>query len=317
MKKIYLTIAIALTAVASVVGQNTQANLSEDVIAGMNQVNTALDYSKIQLEKAPVTINAKIAGCDTLGTRWAGGNSQNGNMFDLTNTSTVSIQITSFDQCFATIGVADSVYILYKSGTFVGSEATMSAWTLAGQFWMTPTASLVPTAIPVPLTINIPAGGTYGFYITRTGTNYVAYTNGNAQGTAMKTKSGLEFKEGRGIAFPFGSAFGTAPASRIWNGVIHFCSPLITGINGIEINESENVVYPNPSINNVNVNVSTSIGIDNATANVYDLSGRLVYSQANINNNNFTVNHNLNSGLYVLQVVNAGTVVLNKKISVQ
>ncbi len=151
------------------------------------------------------------------------------------------------------------------------------------------------------------------FYITLRGTNYVAYTNGRAQGTTMKSKSGLEFKEGCGIALSFGSAFGTSPSSRIWNGVIRFCTPLITGINGVEINESESLDYPNPNAGSLNVNVSTSVGSNEAVANIYDISGRLVFNQNNITNNNFSVAHNLNSGMYMLQVVSEGTVVLNKK----
>lgn len=315
MKKIYFTLALVATGIFGLDAQNNSV-LSQDVMTGQNSpVNTIIQSGV----KTPSGANysASLMGCDTLGTRWSGGNNQNGNMFDLANTSSVSIQITGFDQCFQTIGTADSVYILYKTGTFVGSEATASAWTLGAQVYMTPSVSLTPVPVTNTLNLNIPAGGTMGFYITRAGTNYVAYTNGNAQGTTLKSKNGLEFKEGRGISFPFGSAFGTSPASRIWNGVIHFCTPLITGINGVEINESENVVYPNPNSGNVNINVSTSVGINNAVVNIYDMSGRLIFSQENINNNNFTVNHGLTSGIYMLQVVNEGTIVLNKKISVQ
>jgi hypothetical protein len=62
--------------------------------------------------------------------------------------------------------------------------------------YITPSASLTPIPVTNTLNINIPTGGTMAFYITLRGTNYVAYTNGRAQGTTMKSKSGLEFKEG-------------------------------------------------------------------------------------------------------------------------
>jgi hypothetical protein len=316
MKKIYLSFAFMATMVLGVNAQNNKTVMSQDVQAGLNFPSKHINLSGVQTQKGPGS-GMSITACDTLGTRWAGGNSQNGNMFDLVNTSSVAIQITGFDQCFATIGTADSVYILYKSGTFVGSEATASAWTLGGQVYMTPSMSLTPINIPVTLTVSIPAGGTYGFYITRTGTNYVAYTNGTGFSTTLKAKNGLGFQEGKGVAFPFGSTFGGGTTSRIWNGIISYCTPLITGINNIEINEEETNVYPNPSVSKVNVNITNAIGVENATANIYDMAGRLVYSQANINVNNFEVNHNLTSGIYVMKVENKGVIVLNKKLSVQ
>ncbi len=85
-----------------------------------NNPNTSLTQSGVK-SQINASALASPLGCDTLGTRWTGGNNHNGNMFDLANTSSVSIQITGFDQCFQTYGTADSVYILYKTGTFVGS----------------------------------------------------------------------------------------------------------------------------------------------------------------------------------------------------
>lgn len=318
MKKIYLSLAVAAISVLSLNAQNNKQHLSEDVLAGMNMPTPVLDLSQFPNQKNTTPSILSPTACDTLGTTFGGTNSHNGNMFDLTNNSAAAIQIISFDQCFNNFGTADTVKIYSKTGTFAGFESTPGAWTFEGSTVMTPVGSTsVPIAVPITLTVSIPASGTVAFYITRTGTNYVAYTNGSAQGSAYKTKNSLEFKEGKGNAYPFGASFGTAPGSRIWNGVINYCSPLITGVAALSADENLSTVYPNPMTSEASVLIASSVNLNNATLKVYDMSGRVVYSMNNINSNGFKLNHNLNSGLYIVQVENNNTVVLNKKISVQ
>ena len=313
MKKIYLSIALAATISVGLNAQNKMiAPLSEDESAALLLPKKAITYTSPQLKGSNPFVSPQ--GCDTLGTTLVGGNGQNGNMFDITNTSTVAIQITGFAQSFQTMN-AQTYEIYWRNGTFVGNEAAIGNWTLAASVPVTPSATMMAVPIMTLINVNMPAGSTFGWYCTSTA-DVVFYTNGTNQGGVLKQKNGVQVKEGRGIVYPCAGSFGTAPASRMWNGVVSYCSPLVTGVQGIEINETETMVYPNPSSNNVNVNISTSVGINNATANIYDMAGRLVYSQANINTNNFTVNHNLNSGLYVIQVSNDSKVVLNKKISV-
>ncbi len=318
MKKIYLSIALAATINVGINAQNKMiAPLSEDESAALLLPKKAISYTSPQQKGTNPSV-ASPAGCDSLGTLWSGGNSQNGNMFDLFNSSAVPVQIISFDQCFATLA-ADSFEVWYKSGTFVGSEATPGAWTLAGRVFVTPSATFpAVTPILVTLTVSIPAGGTYGFYLTNeiVGSNN-AYTNGTNQGGPISTKNGLQALEGRGIAYPFGAAFGTAPASRKWNGVINYCSSLILGVNQLSVNMNTSV-FPNPASSEVNVTIASNITLNNATVKMVDMSGRLISKTENVNNNNILLNtSDIKSGIYMLQVENNGSLIVNKKVSIQ
>lgn len=313
MQKIYLTLALAVSVIACVNGQNRQMNLTEDQLAGTRIVSPAIDLSGIQIHKGLNPVVGSVS-CDTLATTTAGGNGHNGNMFDITNASSVTVQIVGLKQCFSAT-TTDTVKIYYKSGTFSGFEASPSSWTLIGSTLVTPSGALVPTAVPITFTVSIPAGGTYGFYVTTTSSN-VSYTNGSNQGGVYSQKDSVQIKEGRGIAYPFGAAFGTAPASRIWNGVIDYCSPLVAGVATLNAAEGA-IVYPNPGADAVTVKINPSVHLKNATANLYDLSGRLVYTLGNINENTFNLVHNLGSGMYVLRISNENKVILNQKISVE
>ena len=58
-------------------------------------------------------------------------------------------------------------------------------------------------------------------------------------------------------------------------------------------------IYPNPASGNVSIKLDESIL--NASIDIYDISGRIVYSRGNINNNLLQVS-NLKSGLYFVNV---------------
>jgi hypothetical protein len=314
MKKIYLSFTFfTLLILGSSAQNNRHSNLSEDEKASLGLPVNSLDLSAIQLHKQNVPQVLSPLGCDTMGTRFAGGNSHNGNMFDLVNTSSVSVQIIGFDQCFAA-AQTDSFEVWYKSGSFIGFESNSSAWTFVGRCNMSPAAANVPYNVPISLTVTIPPSATYGFYLTNITAGFSnAYTNGTTLSNVLKTKDGLQFLEGKGGGYPFAVTF----SPRIWNGVIHYCTPLVTGISSLTTNETVSEVYPNPMANEATITISNAVKVNNAILKVYDMAGRIVYSMNTINANSFELRHNLNSGLYIVQVENENSIILNKKISVQ
>lgn len=164
------------------------------------------------------TIQGSFGGEIILLTTLAGGNGQNGNMFDVDAIN--DIMILSFDG--NQLGSAQSAAnweIYTKTGTFVGFEGNPAAWTLVGS------ANAVPwqpqgSPTPIPIAVNVPvaAGARQAFYVTcMTGWN-VAYTNGTGVGNQYASDANIIFYEGVGKAYPFGATF----SPRIWNGRIHY-----------------------------------------------------------------------------------------------
>jgi hypothetical protein len=163
------------------------------------------------------TLTAAIAG-PSLFTTMAGGNSHRGNMFDLTAINTVTI--TQFDGNPAS---TTNIAVYYRAGTHVGFEQSSVGWTLIGTANnVVPIGSPTPTPFPIPINVTIPAGQTYAFYVTSTNTAVsLNYTNGTAVGNVLVSDGNLQFKEGKGLEYPFGN--GAAPFStRNWNGRIHY-----------------------------------------------------------------------------------------------
>ncbi|MCC7430365.1 T9SS type A sorting domain-containing protein [bacterium] len=150
-----------------------------------------------------------------LTTTYVGGNGQSGNMFDVTTLN--QVVITGFD-CNLAIGT-QTIEIYYKTGTIVGFDTTLAAWTLIATTTATATAANAPTPLPVNLNLALQPGQTYGFYITSTAQGTMMnYTNGTAVGNVYVSDTNLQIKEGYGVAYPFAGTF----QPRIWNGTIHY-----------------------------------------------------------------------------------------------
>ncbi|WP_035758348.1 HYR domain-containing protein, partial [Hugenholtzia roseola] len=149
---------------------------------------------------------------NSLSSIFLGGNGQNGNMFDIT-TSSSPIEINSFSQRFDNSGTT-TMLVYYKVGTYVGSETNAAAWTLLGT--ATVTSPSIGAVVDVPIGgLQIPAGSVYGIYITTNGTNpIVSYTNG----ANTYSDANLTITTGVGKSYPFGSTF----SPRTWNGTINY-----------------------------------------------------------------------------------------------
>jgi hypothetical protein len=150
-----------------------------------------------------------VAVSGNLTTTFAAGNGQNGNMFDISATN--AITISSFDVLPAN-NATYNMEVYYKVGSYAGSENNPGAWTLLG------TASIVaPGGVPVNLPIgglNIPAGSTYGMYITNSNGQTISYTNG----ANTFSDANMSITTGLGNIYPFGGTF----SPRTWNGTVNY-----------------------------------------------------------------------------------------------
>ncbi|HTE54787.1 MAG TPA: hypothetical protein VK698_28230 [Kofleriaceae bacterium] len=159
-----------------------------------------------------------LGNAGNLATTFPGGNSQNGNMFDLVAANAVTI--TSFE---ARPSSATTVEVYFKVGTHIGSESTAGAWTLIGSAAVAAAPAGATVAVPIPIDVTIPAGQTYAFYVTTNDTvAFVNYHNGTSRATVAASDTNLTILEGCGISYPFGSTFVT----RVFEGVIHYTTAL-------------------------------------------------------------------------------------------
>ena len=150
-------------------------------------------------------------------TTFSAGNSQSGNMFDIAATNEVTV--TSFDG--HPQGNTD-YEVYYRAGSHLGFEDVSTAWTLVGSasgVVAQPQGS--PTSIPIAVDVTIPAGETYAFYVTSTTSVNQNYSNGSLVGAVFASDANMQFLEGTGNAYPFGSTF----SPRVFNGVIHYALP--------------------------------------------------------------------------------------------
>lgn len=154
---------------------------------------------------------------DSAQTSLAGGNGAQGNMFNIINTSGGPLNITGFAQGPGS-GNASltnvAMIVHYTPGNYVTQPAASWVQLAAGNVNLT--ASKATGYLPVSVTI--PAGATYGFYVGLA-TSSVQYTNGT--GTAgvstWLTNGDFIITEGLGGAFP-----NPVNNPRNWNGKVYY-----------------------------------------------------------------------------------------------
>ncbi|MBI4648613.1 MAG: DUF1573 domain-containing protein [Bacteroidia bacterium] len=152
---------------------------------------------------------------DSLSTLFAGGNGQDGNMFNITALNTITI--TQFAGNLD--GINGYMKIYYRTGTYQGYETNSLAWTFIDSAFVTSNGIGTPTIIPVSIDVTIPAGQTYGFYVTGNNSGLdVDYTDGSSEGAVYVSDLNIQLHEGKGVEYPFGNNF----TPRIWNGTIYY-----------------------------------------------------------------------------------------------
>jgi hypothetical protein len=165
---------------------------------------------------------AHVAHAQTysMNTTYAGGNGQNGAMFDLAATGGIPLKIISFDINTAST-VQWAVYVVTANTSYAGLDTNAAAWTLLAT---TPVIPGAGTGLHTPLNLNlnysIPGNGQkVGFYVAGVTTTTLTYTNGTVVNALHTSDGTLSFYEGIGKALPHFSGIFTP---RIFNGTIHY-----------------------------------------------------------------------------------------------
>jgi hypothetical protein len=207
-----------------------------DASTGGNQVNTGTTYSPtIAATDTFYVENTSGTPPSTHTTTFAAGNGSSGNAFTVRALNTITV--TSFDGHLSSVAGTPSTWeIWYRPNDYLltpGSHLSNVGWTQLGTATTPSAGPGVPTVIPIPLTLQIPAGQTYSFQIFTT-TGAVSYTNGTVLGALYNANTDLEVYQGHG-----GTAFaGMVNQPRVFNGIIHYAggcastrTPVIAVVN--------------------------------------------------------------------------------------
>lgn len=142
------------------------------------------------------------------------GNGASGNMFDIVATN--NIEVNGFDVHISSIAVT-TVEVWYRVGTFVGFNTSNSGWTLVLTTTVTGMGPGILTPVPASFTVPVPAGSTYGFYVTANGGGSFSYSNGTGLGNVHVSNGDLNLLEGNG-----GGYFSVTNSPRVFNGQVRY-----------------------------------------------------------------------------------------------
>ncbi len=208
MKKFFILF-FSLVSLLSFSQQNRLSLTDDGRMVNMDELSAQRNYPSPSPQACPSSNN--------LVTVYAQNNAQRGIMFDITAINCVDIKCFDVNMDVGT----SNIEIYTKTGSHVGFETTPGAWTLVGTaFNVTGAGINIPTAVPIAVNVNIAAGGTQAFYITRTtpAGPTVYYTNGVALSSVYASDANMNVLEGTGKDYPFGASF----QPRRFNGTIFY-----------------------------------------------------------------------------------------------
>nr|MBA3970950.1 T9SS type A sorting domain-containing protein [Bacteroidota bacterium] len=242
--------------------------------------------------------------CDSIAVDSVAGNGYHGNMFDISVTSSVTLETFSVSMDAGTWNVA----IFYKMGTYVGSESASTGWIFLDSANITSTFTGAGGFNKVPVNLNMPlnAGSTYAFYVTGTSSSTpLNYTNGTSVGTVAASNTYFSVLEGAGGAYPFT----VTNSPRIFNGEVFFCAG-VTGINENTLGTVE--LFPNPADQSVSVDLNAFNG-NKVTLTVINTLGQLLQSTSLMANGITTLNlDEYPAGMYFVQLEMNGKTTTSK-----
>ena len=161
----------------------------------------------------------------SLATTKAGGNGSNGNVFQIKNVHSFTIEIYGFKQGATSSNSSNVMYAYYRNGTY---NSGTSGWT---QILSNETVPLVANtysnAVDFDTAFEIPANTTYTLHIYST--TGVGYTNGSGTANSTVTASNdfLYIYEGGGSSVQVHSSSSSNPhvqsyIPRNWNGKLRY-----------------------------------------------------------------------------------------------
>lgn len=217
---------LLVTCFAPAQGQNPNEKLTRDdwteiygSTSDMEDVDNGRQASPVSTPVPTGEMGLRTNACPAafiMNTPYNSNNGQRGCMFDITATNAVTIR------CFESnvyAGTTANYEIYYRAGTHVGNENNAAAWTfIGGATGITSAGNNIPTALPIPINVTIPAGATYAFYITNDFGGGTSYTDGTAVGNFLAADANITVFEGVGKSYPFGLTFNV----RNFNGHIFY-----------------------------------------------------------------------------------------------
>jgi hypothetical protein len=182
------------------------------------------------------TSGTALAQCSgsNLAAPYNSNNSNKGVMFNLTAANTVTI--LCFDANLPVLSVG-GYEIYYKTGTYVGYETNAASWTLLGSAGGILSIGLnLGTALNIPVNLIIPAGQTYGFYITASSAllSTGLLTTSNSGYSTIASNANLSILGGEGVSYPFSSV----TANRSFNGTVHYSLGTVLPVTFTQFNAS-------------------------------------------------------------------------------
>lgn len=252
----------------------------------------------------PKYLDTQITG--NLTTSIAGGGNQQGTMFNITaGAEDVYLDSLSF---LPENGGRYAMQIYYREGGYVGYETNPTAWHLFGNFFYPSVVANVLVNLKME-GLQIPAGTTYGFYITSQDKN-IKYTSGSTPAS----NTYLTITPGIANEYPFGTTY----TARTWNGRAYYsvgstCYGIgddvvltVQNCSGIdEAGQDEKIsVYPNPTSGLLNISTEGLAGL--LQLEMFDITGMQVLSQqmeAGLSGSLATLDlRTLRAGTYVLNI---------------
>ena len=172
-----------------------------------------------------VHIVGGYANTGSLTTTKVGGNSANGNVFQIKNVHSSTIEIYGFKQGATVSNSSNVMYAYYRNGTY---NSGTSGWT---QILSNETVPLVQNtysdAVDFDTAFEIPANTTYTLHLYSTSS--MQYTNGSGTANSTVTASDdfLYIYEGGGSSDQVHSSSSSTPhrqqfTPRIWNGKLRY-----------------------------------------------------------------------------------------------
>ena len=169
--------------------------------------------------------SAGYKNTSSLATTKAGGNGSIGNVFQIKNVHSFTIEIYGFKQGATVSNSSNVMYAYYRNGTY---NSGTSGWT---QILSNETVPLVQNtysdAVDFDTAFEIPANTTYTLHIYST--TGIGYTNGSGTANSTVTASNdfLYIYEGGGSSIQVHSSSSSTPhvqsyTPRIWNGKIRY-----------------------------------------------------------------------------------------------
>ncbi|HYG50136.1 MAG TPA: hypothetical protein VD905_04490, partial [Flavobacteriales bacterium] len=208
MKKIYLACAAALLSSFTFAQSDKERNQLTLTTQQKKEILAGVDPAKVMRSHSR-------GSCDTLVTELTGGNSYNGNMFDMNALNLLTLETFS-----VTVDGTVNIAIYYRNGTYVGSTTTSAGWIFLDSAVVTGAGLGVPVQVPVSLGLTLTPSTTYGFYVSATDPAATFhYTDGTAVGTLHASDANLQFFEGHGGEWPFN--LNNQP--RVFNGNVIYC----------------------------------------------------------------------------------------------